>query len=430
MLQSNAAHHAEALFSQLERSSRNPVRLYRHLLQRAAAQLDAVTADAKALRATVHLLQRQQRAQEKCIYLLEAQLAQTQARCERHAARRGAARKTKVGRARETPALPSSSSSSSLVAPRVGQPQQQQQQQPRGDADGCLSTSWELRGVGGRRFTSHSALERTGYACGGSPPSRHASPLAMSASLPPPQVCGESDARQAAAGDKALLEQALGSLLLLLLDDFPSASPAASGVATASPRALAGGAKRMYDTVVAHIRTLKKREGALKSHMQELEETLRRERRRSPQFAIAEEQHTKPGAPLDLHEPKNSLARDDHLHSSRHVCAAMDAAAPSAEAADFTDPHHSVTHSTASSSPPSVGRGDSGNATVRAPKAVMDPSAILDVIQYGTHGMLLPTDVSEEDFDETSLDGLAGEAELLEYAEWKDSFLQQLLPSR
>ncbi|RNF05729.1 hypothetical protein TraAM80_04364 [Trypanosoma rangeli] len=430
MLQSSAPHHVETLFSQLECSARNPMRLYRQLLQRAAAQLDVVTADAGTLRAMVHLLQKQQCEQKKYIFHLETQLEQARARRERHDTTCSMPWSTKNGRTGTT----MSSLSSSLYGACVGKQQYQcrkpQQQWRRGGDDSCLSTSRELRGIGSRRFTSHSALELAGDSCEGSSPPRHPSPLAMPASLPPSQESDGSNAWGAVdAGDEALLEWVLGDVLLLLLDDSASASSAAYGAAAAPSRPLAGNVKTMYDTVMTSIRILKEREGALKSRLQELEETVRQEmQRRRLELLRAEEQDITFGVPPDRRDPHNISDRYEYHHPLGQDVV-VKAAAASADVSEVTNAHHTVTYSTTSGSPSSVDPVDSNSGTMRIRKTAMDSSSASEMIQDKMHGMLLHTDDGDDDADDVSLNDLAGETELLEYLTWKDSFLEQLLPS-
>lgn len=75
MLHSAAPRHADAVFAQLERGTRDPVRLYRRLLRRAALQLNAVAVEADGLRATIRQLQNERRERGAQTRRLQQQLA-------------------------------------------------------------------------------------------------------------------------------------------------------------------------------------------------------------------------------------------------------------------------------------------------------------------------------------------------------------------
>ncbi|KAF8297944.1 hypothetical protein TcYC6_0076470 [Trypanosoma cruzi] len=454
MLGNNATHHAEALFAQLERGSRNPVRLYRHLLQRAVAQLDVVAADAETLRATVHLLQKQRRQQKKCISHLQRQLMNTQEERGRAASRHCRTGNTKNGHTHTTPLLSTSSlSSPSLYCVHGGhlQPRRQKQQgQQEQCSCGRHSTLRELRGNGKKRHTSHSAVERTRNTCRSLSHSPRPKSLEGTAPLSPSQQYDGNVPWRTVGNDGALIERVLGDVLLLLLDDEVPKNADADRTAGGPGRLLLGNAKTMYDTVISSIRILKKREGALKCHLRELEETLRRDKKLRLQPNLAEKQNASFGVLPSGHDSQNIgnnnnnnnnnnsniiIGDDDDDDYSCRQDASMTNAAPPAYMDGVMDSQHTATHPINFSSLFPVGRVDSksSDTTTRVTNACMYSSAAADNISHNTQTNFFQTYEKEKDGDDDDgdrLDDLAGEEELLEYAKWKDSFLRQYLPSK
>ncbi|EAN88750.1 hypothetical protein C3747_181g45 [Trypanosoma cruzi] len=451
MLENNGTHHAEALFAQLERISRNPVRLYRHLLQRAVAQLDAVAADAETLRATVRLLQKQRRQQEKCISHLQRQLMDTQEERGRAASRHRRTGTAKNGHTHTTPLLSTSSlSSPSLYCVHGGhlQPRRQKQQGQREQCScGRHSTLRELRGNGKKRHTSHSAVERTRNTCRSLSHSPSPTSLERTAPLSPSQQYDGKVPWRTVGNDGALIERVLGDVLLLLLDDEVPTNADADRTAGGPGRLLLGNAKTMYDSVMSSVRILKKREGALKCHLRELEETLRRDKKLRLKPNLAEEQHVSFGVLPSGHDSQNIGNNnnnnnsniiigddDDDDYSSRQDASMMNTAPP-AYMDGVMDSQHTATHPINFSSLFSVGRVDSksSDTTTRVINACMYSSADADNISHNTQTNFFQTYEKEKDGDDDDgdrLDDLAGEEELLEYAKWKDSFLRQYLPSK
>ncbi|EKF26632.1 hypothetical protein MOQ_009668 [Trypanosoma cruzi marinkellei] len=433
MLENHASHHAEVLFAQLERNSRNPVRLYRHLLQRAVTQLDVVASDAETLRATVRLLQKQRRQQEKCISHLQRELMETQKERGRAASRHRRTGNTKNEHTHTTPLLSTSPlSSSSLCCVHEGhlQPRRQKRQGQRERCNcGRHSTLRELRGNGKRHHTSHSAVECTRNNC-----------RSLSHSPRPTSLEGT------VGNDGALIERVLGDVLLLLLDNEVPKNTAADRTTGGPGHLLLGNAKTMYDTVMSSIRILKKREDALKCHLRELEERPRRDKKLRLQPQLAEGRHTSFGVLPSRHDSQNIgninnnnsniIIRDDDddEHFYPQDASMMDAAPP-AYMAGVTDNQHTATYPINFSFPSSVGRVDSksSNTITRDIKACMYSSAAADNIPYNAQNNFFHTSEKEKDGgddDGNGLDNLAGEVELLEYAKWKDSFLRQYLPSK
>ncbi|KEG14231.1 hypothetical protein DQ04_00561000 [Trypanosoma grayi] len=397
MPHNNTSRHVDAVFAQLERGTRDPAGLYRHLLQRAVAQLDAVAAERDALRGTISALQQQRCEQNRRLRELRQQLEEMQ---------RWVNFATSCS---HTPASPPPRPSPSSRA----HDKKQQQQQQRG-----------VGSAGGRRAPCRVA-EAKRHACG-------SCSATTSTTSPPPTESSSTEStlpkqRRPPETDPAVVERVLGNVLLLAWgDDSPKRV-----IVEEKPHDLKGNAGALYDTVMSTVHILRTRETALRRRVRELEAELRRDEALRLAAHVAEEYRTTTtmlqgqcdGTGNEYRQalsyPPPPPPPAGRVASSTVLTCSSFSSARAVQHGGFTAPTATATAATAVAS---------GGPTTTTISSSSSSSSVVEAAAAAEELTQYCTNSNPSQNNNADLDDLVGATELREYAEWKHSFLQELLP--